>query len=571
MKKREWLGVSLILVISSLMLGCIQGSKKLEVGSREVKEEKVVQSQVKLDTKTPASNKEQIKVESEKTAQYVESGLSKEERKKIRKRILGIVDKFEKLSTSEIIEERLKKGVPIPEEKAEKEAVEIEQMLNELISLGKTNISPLIEVIKDKKRNATFRAGLIQIVASQIKDKRMINPLIDIAKDMKEDIEVRNTAASALKEWFGEEAPEVKVSEKEIKKIEQKVRKIIDSIDRKCKMIEEVGKKRDYDDPFCDTMILDLMIARDIESLTTISREGAPFMIEAMKDKNRHWYCRMQVFMILIIDSKDKRATKPAMEILRDRGENSRFRGAIVCTLSSNGFVKTEDILGVLKDERDGWVRTEIIRGLGFLGDEKAIESLVEALDDKDELVAVTAVRGLGEIGGEKVVEPLINALKNNRHALVRANASNALANTKSKRVIKPLIENLKKGDMFAAKALGELGKEITGEDKDRIVEALINNGLEIYKKYPDWLTWSAATNALGEIGDKRAVEPLLEALQSEAVIKRHPECIIEALGKIGDERAIEPLEKALKDERYKNAKNNLIYVLQKLTGKKYK
>ena len=57
----------------------------------------------------------------------------------------------------------------------------------------------------------------------------------------------------------------------------------------------------------------------------------------------------------------------------------------------------------------------------------------------------------------------------------------------------------------------------------------------------------SSAAEALGEIGDARAVEPLCAALRDKDVDVR--EAAAEALGKIGDARAAVPLRSALGDE----------------------
>jgi small nuclear ribonucleoprotein (snRNP)-like protein len=58
----------------------------------------------------------------------------------------------------------------------------------------------------------------------------------------------------------------------------------------------------------------------------------------------------------------------------------------------------------------------------------------------------------------------------------------------------------------------------------------------------------SAAT-ALGELGDKRAVEPLITALKSHSEGGRKGAAI--ALGQLRDERAVEPLINALRDRRF--------------------
>lgn len=72
------------------------------------------------------------------------------------------------------------------------------------------------------------------------------------------------------------------------------------------------------------------------------------------------------------------------------------------------------------------------------------------------------------------------------------------------------------------------------------------------YEKDPD--VREDAASALGEIGNSKAVEPLIKALEDSGnVVRRYA---AEALGKIGDKRAVEPLIKALKDSHYKVCNN---------------
>ena len=61
-----------------------------------------------------------------------------------------------------------------------------------------------------------------------------------------------------------------------------------------------------------------------------------------------------------------------------------------------------------------------------------------------------------------------------------------------------------------------------------------------------NWYIRSITAEVLGEIGDQRAVEPLIAALKDNTWKVRIN--AMEALGKIGDQRAVEPLIAALKD-----------------------
>jgi HEAT repeat protein len=75
---------------------------------------------------------------------------------------------------------------------------------------------------------------------------------------------------------------------------------------------------------------------------------------------------------------------------------------------------------------------------------------------------------------------------------------------------------------------------------QDQVIEGII-------AALKDEFDRKGAVIALVEIGDERAVEPLIATLRNEDGDVR--EAAAEALGKIGDERAVEPLKQALKDK----------------------
>jgi len=77
--------------------------------------------------------------------------------------------------------------------------------------------------------------------------------------------------------------------------------------------------------------------------------------------------------------------------------------------------------------------------------------------------------------------------------------------------------------------------------EKEKDVEGLI----EALRYEDNYYVRIAAAKALGEIGDKRAVEPLIGALKDEAAYVEIEAAI--ALGKIGDIRAADHLVSALK------------------------
>ena len=77
---------------------------------------------------------------------------------------------------------------------------------------------------------------------------------------------------------------------------------------------------------------------------------------------------------------------------------------------------------------------------------------------------------------------------------------------------------------------------------------------------------------ALGDIGDTRAVEPLIKILL-KATEESGWRDAAKSLAKIGDKRAIEPLVVAMEKERevFGTPSNHLLNAYKELTGEEYK
>jgi len=135
----------------------------------------------------------------------------------------------------------------------------------------------------------------------------------------------------------------------------------------------------------------------------------------------------------------------------------------------------------------------------------------------------------------------LIGALKDKDYH-IQDKAITALADIGNP-AIEPLIGASKHKDWKirsgAAKALGKIGGDKAIEN---LIEALNS------KEYFGLRT--TVINALGSIKDARVVEPLINSLKY-TLFSYDRRAAAEALGKIGDERAVEPLNEALKDREF--------------------
>jgi len=197
------------------------------------------------------------------------------------------------------------------------------------------------------------------------------------------------------------------------------------------------------------------------------------------------------------------------------------------------------DITGLIKAlgyQKDKSVRMSATMALGQIGDARAVDSLIAALKDENSNVRGNIADALGKIGDKRAVVPLIFALKDKDYGVRRA-AVDALGKI-GQPAVEPLLVilrgNLKDG-MEHARAM-QAG--ISLWDCRRFSLRLITKDIRI-----------GAAEALGHIGDPRAVESLFAALKNKWEGLRRAS--IEALGKIGDSRAIVLLITVLTDKEY--------------------
>lgn len=140
-------------------------------------------------------------------------------------------------------------------------------------------------------------------------------------------------------------------------------------------------------------------------------------------------------------------------------------------------------------------------------------------------------------------MQPLFQALRDS-NSKVRVAAAGALGGINDNRAIDPLIQSLADDDKAvrsqAMKALARIGRPAAGA----LIAALERD---------DALIKLGAAEALGEIKDVRAIEPLIAAFQSQ--IREMRQASLKALLKINKSSAVEPFIQILRDE---NAKDDM-------------
>jgi len=205
----------------------------------------------------------------------------------------------------------------------------------------------------------------------------------------------------------------------------------------------------------------------------------------------------------------------------------------------------------------DHTIKHKAAEALGELGDLKALEPLLQSVRyekpliifDANNVYIPTGVEKAIAAMGEHAVAPLLQTLKSNT-PIARETVTLALGIIGHSMAVEPLIKILKYEDDVFYKDVASLSLSLLGEPA---VEPL----LQLIKEKPAPFTpWNYAVKALGRIGDKRAVEPLLEhvseCLMSVGDTEKNSAIRVatDALGWIGDERGIKTLIRVLEERR---------------------
>lgn len=268
--------------------------------------------------------------------------------------------------------------------------------------------------------------------------------------------------------------------------------------------------------------------------------------------------------LIRALKDKDYLTRKEAARALKRVGDE-RAVNALIESLRYKSWHSDYVILST--------VRENSAEALGKIMDTRAIPALIQAMeDDPDEEVRLKAALALGELGDEKAVDALITALEDSNWS-VRRTAANALGRIGDDRAVPYLIKTLEDKDWhvrkYAAVSLGKMRDKkaipvlleaMDDEDADvrwKAMLALGNLGESAVPpliktlKHKNWRVRAKSAEVLGKIGGEDALHALINLLLGRNRDKnRHVRGkAAEALGRIGDKQGLEALKKAQKDE----------------------
>ena len=205
---------------------------------------------------------------------------------------------------------------------------------------------------------------------------------------------------------------------------------------------------------------------------------------------------------------------------------------AVSVLARSNDPRATQAVIKALH-ESDASVRTSAARSAGSHPVDAVVQPLIDVLDDKETAVTLAACESLGRLKAQAAEQRLkqLQASKNQTLAIAAINALKAIG-------------ALSEPDAALAKLdVGQLEPnefDVLAKAKDR---RCVPKLIDLVQNSRDSYQAGLAARVLGELGEKSAVEPLINAL---IYTEYSSEELPRALGKLGDKRAIEPLQKVM-------------------------
>ena len=130
-----------------------------------------------------------------------------------------------------------------------------------------------------------------------------------------------------------------------------------------------------------------------------------------------------------------------------------------------------DSLIDILTNSANDDVRISLIKAFGFTGDDKALDSMIELLDSENETLQIASANALGNIrtriATRKMIDVLINTENStNSHILI----AGALAKTRSREAVKPLISLLESDNNDLQIAARDALVEITKQSEDNTI-----------------------------------------------------------------------------------------------------
>jgi HEAT repeat protein len=289
-------------------------------------------------------------------------------------------------------------------------------------------------------------------------------------------------------------------------------------------------------------------------ALRKIGQAALPALVQALKDPNGNV---QEAAISVLKDFPDPSTVEPLIECLASKNWILRMH-AVKALGQSSGERVVQALIPLLMDPVKA-VRVDTTEALARLG-AAALTSLLDALDGDEWILRLHACEALGKMGAEEAVPPLCELMLSDRDAAVRQDAAKALGGIGNARALEPLSAALQDLEVrpFAVEALGKIKDVravptlidiVTGKGRPANARRAANCGDETGEQFFEEMeVQEHAIGALADIGDDRAIDPVIGALQDT----RLRSAAAAALGRFGL-RVADPLLARMKTETNSN------------------
>ncbi len=246
---------------------------------------------------------------------------------------------------------------------------------------------------------------------------------------------------------------------------------------------------------------------------------GLPWIRNALHDED----ATVQYAAVFALGSLKDRESYAHVRALADSGDEMLKVAAIYALHRLGDTSRTGELPDLLLDHPSADVRRAVAFVLGLLEQPKAVKILARAMKDKDEFVQQQALESMATLGSAEAIQQLTFAAGSG-HGAKRVSAINALARLELPSLQNSFEYRLAKGDyldtrLAAAYALGRLGSDagfrvaLKSLDFDRPQRGVSQDPPEAQIQRIRQL----AANALGAIGDRRALAALERRLNDQS------------------------------------------------------
>lgn len=422
---------------------------------------------------------------------------------------------------------------------------------------GKRAVDALLEFLKDEDAEMSFGAILQAMI--EMGEKRGIEAVAGYLKDP--DPAVRRKAAKAfvyakavdaldyLSEALIDEDSFVKINAIEaigrlgnekyivplvllLKDRDNSVRiKAIEALGRLGgeKAISRIGPL--LHDPDCEIR------RKTAETLGNIANsDSVELLIKALKDSDE-MVCSEAVISIGKI--ADERAVEPLIAILKNKEKDAGLRRKAIFALGRlKGGEGLNALLEIIKDEEDdSKVKDMAFQALPMFDERKAVDCIKEMLNEADAAIKKGIAHALRDF---KILEAgyILVSLLNDENEMVRREAAISLAYKGSDVGLDILASIIKNGDGEGRAQIFDAIRNISSEKvNELLVEGLTSE---------DHLCMCGAVRTIGLMGKKEFLETVIKLLKDEEKEVRRE--AVNALGRLGDRAALMPLLSALYD-----------------------